>query len=333
MKYTKKYPIHPKPNEQFSGASIFKYGGFKYPNGGSFYDSSNINTSKPQVNKDGTTTTTSNSAYPSSGGYNPNAASYAGALGSAIPGYMNAYNLEKSGNRPEAVGSATQTSVDTTASMIPVVGQIYGAARGVGNYASMIGEGENKVVTSKDGKQATKTENQESQVFGDTLSGAFNPSQNLSRAGEHISDSSDPNGWWKAGLDMLLPTVGNAITQQIDRDEENKLAQQYYMSNADVLKNQGSQNFSAFGGYKNKFPYGGNMKSEVTGQSYLKDQVSDFTSNKFSKHEQGGVMVDSQNEVEAGEIIYKDYVFSERLKDSNGKSFAERAKKLISQIK
>ena len=146
--------------------------------------------------------------------------------------------------------------------------------------------------------------------------------------------------------DLFVPFLSQAFRNK----QAEKAANQAQLNNS-LMNAQGvdsnATNFSAFGGYKNKFPYGGhvntfnlaqmayggNMQSEVTGQSYLKDQVDDFSGKNFKTHEGGGVAVGGNNEVEKNEVVYKDYVFSDRLKDAKGNSYAARAKKLISQIK
>ncbi len=326
MKYTKKYPIHPKPDKQFSGASIFKYGGFKYPNGGSFYDSSNINTSKPQVNKDGTTTTTPNPT----GGNSSNTMRYIGAgigtAGNIVNTWTQPSNLTTQGK----VENTAQGVGDTVAGFIPGVNY---ATQASGTTRGLLDANNKTVVNPNTGKtEAVRTTGES--VLDSTLEPQHN--QDITAWTNVISDvfTGDKTASTGDYLSTFLGgTVGNVVGDLIDGGENQEQYKKEYMANANWSKDQGARNFQAFGGYKNKFPYGGNMKSEVTGQSYLKDQVDDFSGKNFKTHEGGGVDVGGNNEVEKGEIVYKDYVFSDRLKDAKGNSYAARAKKLISQIK
>lgn len=349
-------------NPKFTPA-VKAFGGFKYPNGGSFYDSSNINTSKPQVNntvpssytdtftgnnssvpkttkdginfsKDGKALTGSlntNSSGSFSGNYLGMATAAVGGIGTTVNN-ANAATNERDKNRAIERGTV-DTTMDVVGAAFPIVAAVEGVAGGIGAVIDSTNGS-----TSYTDPNTGKTYNYKKGDSGTSASGfkaAVDPRGNATNFIGDITGTTENYGQSDFGMgvaDLFAPFLSQAFRNK----QAEKAANQAQMNNS-LMNAQGvdstARNFSAFGGYKNKFPYGGNMKSEVTGQSYLKDQVSDFTSNKFSKHEHGGVMVDSQNEVEAGEIIYKDYVFSERLKDSNGKSFAERAKKLISQIK
>lgn len=365
LKYTKKYPIHPLPDKQFSGASVFALGGkMKYPDGGpknnSFYNQSTNTVGSPQVNntvpssytdqfsgnysstpmmnkdgkmptKDGKfgTTPNVNSGNAFSGNYLGMATAAIGGIGSTVNNANAATNTQ---DKNRAIERGT---VDTTMNVVdaafPIVGAVEGVAGGIGSIIDSTNES-----TSYTDPNTGKTYNYKKGDSGTSAAGfkaAVDPRGNATNFIGDITGTTENYGQSNFGMavaDLFAPFLSQAFRNKQSEKAANQAQLNNSLLNAKQVDST-SRNFSAFGGFK--YPYRGNMKSEVTGKSYLKDQISDFTDKKFPTHEGGGVSVDSQNEVEAGEIIYKDYVFSERLKDANGKSFAQRAKKLIDQIK
>lgn len=347
----------------------FAFGGFKYNNGGtkttvgnSFYNQSTNQVGSPQVNtvpssytdqfngnysstpkttkdginftKDGkafNTMSTSNSGSAFSGNYLGMATAAVGGIGTTVNN-ANAATTEQEKNRAIERGTV-DTTMNVVDAAFPIVEAVEGVAGGIGSIIDST-NGSTSYTDPNTGKTYTYKKG-DSGTSAAGFKAAVDPRGNATNFIGDITGTTENYGQSNFGMavaDLFVPFLSEAFRNK----QREKAANQAQLNNSLMAAKEvdsTARNFSAFGGYKNKFPYGGNMKSEVTGQSYLKDQVSDFTSNKFSKHEQGGVMVDSQNEVEAGEIVYKDYVFSDRLKDAKGNSFAARAKKLIDQIK
>ena len=314
------------------------FGGFKYPNGGSFYDSSNINTSKPQVNKDGTTTTTPNPT----GGNSSNTMSYIGAGIGAAGNIINTWTQPSNLTTQGKIENTAQGVGDTVAGFIPGVSYATEASN-LGR--GLITSGKPTVVNSNTGKTEPVLNTGEA-LLDTTLTPQH--TNDISAWTNIFSGKAD-------GYDYVSALAGGTVGGWVkDIGESGKNQDQYnkeYMANANWSKDQGARNFSAFGGYKNKFPYGGhvntfnlaqmayggNMQSEVTGQSYLKDQVVNFDKPGFKEHKDGGVNVDSSNQVEKKEVMWKtkdgnSYIFSERLKNKDGVSYAEIGRKLLKQI-
>lgn len=321
----------------------FAFGGFKYQTGGSFYNQSTNQIGSPQVNNTVPSSytdsfsgnTRSNPSLNLGKSTNFNQSGYTGAATAAATGITktiaDANAAESKQQKDEAIiGGSVDTTRGVVNSLFPIVG--------VFDTASSIGKGiidstnPSETYTTKDGRTISYKEGKEGDHAA-AWGASFDPWGNVERSIGSFSGTQENYGQSDVGmgfLDLFAPFVSEGYRNQ----EARKLVAQSKLNDS-LLNAQGvdstSRNFQAFGGFK--YPYGGNMKSEVTGQSYLKDQISDFTKGNYEKHENGGIAVDAQNEVEAGEIVYKDYVFSERLKDANGKSFAQRAKKLIDQIK
>lgn len=330
------------------------FGGFKYPNGGSFYNASNINTTKPQVNTVPSSYTEQFNGNSSSGmtkdgklpGSTPNVRSTSnyqqtanaitqyGTAAANIAGEITSSTLDTSYKNPESDKFA---AVDTTMSNIPVIGQFYQ----LGNAANEPIKDWQADATKREGAKSSEA------VTATALSGAIDPmdgwKQNVAayEAGNISKDEAIGN----LVAQFFLPGFANQSVNQANEEARKKKQLNTSLLNAQNV-DSASRNFSAFGGYKNKFPYGGhvntfnlaqmayggNMKSEVTGKSYLKDQVVNFDKPGFKTHAEGGVTLDPMNEVEKDEVIFGDYVYSNRLKHSSGKTYAQVAKGLLKQI-
>jgi hypothetical protein len=376
-KYFKKVGDKEIPiSEEDYQKTIKAFGGFKYPNGGSFYDSSNINTSKPQVNtvpssytnqfngnysstpkptKDGINFTKDGKIFNTNTNVNTGSAfsgNYLGMATAAIGGIGNTVNNANAATNEQDKNRAIERgTVDTTMNIVdtafPIVGAVEGVAGGIGAVIDSTNPS-----TSYTDPNTGKTYNYKKGDSGTSAAGfkaAVDPRGNATNFIGDITGTTENYGQSDFGMgvaDLFVPFLSQAFRNK----QAEKAANQAQLNNS-LMNAQGvdsnATNFSAFGGYKNKFPYGGhvntfnlaqmayggNMQSEVTGQSYLKDQVDDFSGKNFKTHEGGGVAVGGNNEVEKNEVVYKDYVFSDRLKDAKGNSYAARAKKLISQIK
>jgi len=339
------------------------FGGFKYPNGGSFYDSSNINTSKPQVNntvpssyteqfrgnsssvpkttKDGINFSKDGKAL--TGSFNTNSSgsfsgNYLGMATAAVGGIGNTVNNANAATNEQDKNRAIERgTVDTTMNIVdtafPIVGAVEGVAGGIGAVIDSTNPS-----TSYTDPNTGKTYNYKKGDSGTSAAGfkaAVDPRGNATNFIGDITGTTENYGQSDFGMgvaDLFAPFLSQAFRNK----QAEKAANQAQMNNS-LMNAQGvdstARNFSAFGGYKNKFPYGGNMKSEVTGQSYLKDQISDFAGNNFKTHAEGGANIDSTNQVEKDEVIYNDYVYSARLKNKDGIPFSTIARRLKNQIK
>jgi hypothetical protein len=156
----------------------------------------------------------------------------AGTVGSGIglattlgQGAMNVANISKQdelSNKQKAEQYA-QTGLDAgigVANMfLPGISAVYGIQKGLGNFASKIGDKGEETVTSADGTMSATRNNKETgQVVGDVLSGMLNPTQSFAQGVGYLADKN-----FKQAALMMVPG-GIAINKSIDRKEENKRA-------------------------------------------------------------------------------------------------------------
>ena len=274
----------------------------------------------------------------------------------AIGGIGNTVNNANAATNEQDKNRAIERgTVDTTMNVVdtafPIVGAVEGVAGGIGAVIDSTNGS-----TSYTDPNTGKTYNYKKGDSGTSAAGfkaAVDPRGNATNFIGDITGTTENYGQSDFGMgvaDLFAPFLSQAFRNK----QAEKAANQAQLNNS-LMNAQGvdsnATNFSAFGGYKNKFPYGGhvntfnlaqmayggNMQSEVTGQSYLKDQVVNFDKPGFKEHKDGGVNVDSSNQVEKKEVMWKtkdgnSYIFSERLKNKDGVSYAEIGRKLLKQI-
>jgi len=125
--------------------------------------------------------------------------------------------------------------------------------------------------------------------------------------------------------------MGNEMQQDAAMQNQNILTNAQQKAQEDLLKQQATlqrkqlaaqQNLINAQGYTNTgtvFAYGGLMNNQAKG----------FTNFNGNRHEQAGIQLGNGAEVEGGETMFDNYVFSDRLKpDGSKKTFAELSDKI-----
>ena len=218
MKYKKKYLWGSNSNIDTTSPTLnTQIGSYKPSNTSPFNNSGagQLQNNKTNINYQGDKTTSGN---------------FGSAAGYATVGLNGLNNIMAAKNNPnlskaDRDAAIAQANVDTAfaavGTAIPVVGAAYAVGSTADKYFDTIGTGKDKVITDVNtGEQAVQSQNEFSQRTGDFLGNTFNPAKMLPAAAEHAAKKE----YGKWAMDIFLPSLGTALTQGMDRNEENKRA-------------------------------------------------------------------------------------------------------------
>ena len=132
------------------------------------------------------------------------------------------------------------------------------------------------------------------------------------RAGQGADIGMKIGGPWGMLIGAAAGTVGGAIEGGVGAKKANEAYSKEFMENYQKMQNadDGDNLFARDGGYLKN---GGKLPFQYN-EGYMNDTYNEYNGNK---HEQGGILIGQDSEVETGEVRWNDYIFSDSLQPSN----------------
>jgi hypothetical protein len=211
-----------------------------------------------------------------------------------------------------------QAIYSTVMNGVSQVGPIGAAIGGISAVGDAVGTPirNNLEKTDRDGNLKNKT----GARVGEAIGGSLNP---LKAGIESLNNSEATTG------DKILSFTGlgaltGAYTRGIERRAKKAIKEKRDEGLAQVaFGDKAALETQGYKGYDDSSLY-------LAGGGRLKNIAPETVKVQGASHEQGGVNLSSGENVEAGEVIYKDKIFSKRLGTDN-LSFADKASKIIKQ--
>lgn len=210
---------------------------------------------------------------------------------------------------PRQQAEESQKKLEGAVGSIPVYGQII-------QGFSALGRGIGKQTTDQDGIYKNK--------FNEAVDNSFNPSTAINNIkGIASGDTSASNILNFATLGIAGKGLGQEQAEEFKRQRQSKIDQQSLLEGAQKLNS-----FDTAGSNTNSIyaKYGGKISTKYLNGGSLTPLSSDSVEVEGNSHEQGGVKLSPEIEVEGKETINDDFVFSDEL------GFAARHKPIARAI-